>query len=82
MKTNYDRFWELLLAGLAASNDPTGSIEAIDRLRRIEVGPSGQGGQTGYVNGVDPPQAAIEYLAHILRGGPAPLWLKNAERGG
>lgn len=82
VKSNYDRFWELVLVAFAGQGED--AIEAIARLRRIDYGPDGSGGQTGYVNGVDPVKAATDYYVFIHDGAPKngrPDWLRFAEDG-
>ncbi len=36
-------------------------------------------GQTGYLNGVEPYQAIVDYIECVIHHAPPPFWLKSAE---
>jgi hypothetical protein len=83
LPTPYNIFWRELRPALTAAGVSLPLyIYGIRRLKRIEGEDKPDGaGQTGYLNGVDPWVAIVEYIGHVKDGSGIPAWLEKAERG-
>ncbi len=81
--TEYNIFWnELRNALMLSGATPAQYLAAIQRLKKIEgEDPTSEvpSGQTGYLRGVEPYQAIVDYIECVIHHAPPPFWLNKAE---